>query len=197
MYLNFQSRSAFSLIESAIILGILGLVIGGIWLAAAQVREQNRVTTVANAILFAAQSRGLYPRESYPTTPSTGVNVTQTSVRAGLLPGAQLIASNQEALLPVGVSLRTALSCYSNCPVFNVTMNGPSIPSKQSRVSGAECKQIIRRFAGLAKNGTDMIYVQISVDGNSNHQFLYPPINGATVDCPDNFDYVVFWFRAA
>lgn len=36
------SRHGFSLIEAAIVLGIVGLVIGGLWIATASVREAER-----------------------------------------------------------------------------------------------------------------------------------------------------------
>jgi type II secretory pathway pseudopilin PulG len=41
---NASFKKAFSLIEAAIVLGIIGLVIGGIWIAAASVQENNRVS---------------------------------------------------------------------------------------------------------------------------------------------------------
>lgn len=44
-------RSGFSLIEAAIVLGIIGLVIGGIWAAAAAVQEKNRIATLAGQLV--------------------------------------------------------------------------------------------------------------------------------------------------
>lgn len=38
-----DKKYAFSLIEAAIVLGVVGLVIGGIWVAAAAVQETMRV----------------------------------------------------------------------------------------------------------------------------------------------------------
>lgn len=43
-------RHGFSLIEAAIVLGIVGLVIGGIWVAATSVREKNKAAEVSKDI---------------------------------------------------------------------------------------------------------------------------------------------------
>jgi len=48
---NHSARQAFSLIEAAIVLGIIGLVIGGIWIAAASVFEKNRINDTTTALL--------------------------------------------------------------------------------------------------------------------------------------------------
>lgn len=45
------SRRAFSLIESAIVLGVVGLVIGGIWVAAAAVSENMKVSKTVAALM--------------------------------------------------------------------------------------------------------------------------------------------------
>lgn len=43
--------SGFNLIEAAIVLGVVGLVIGGIWVAAAAVMESNRQSQTLKDIL--------------------------------------------------------------------------------------------------------------------------------------------------
>jgi len=45
----FTSRRAFSLIEAAIVLGIVGLVVGGIWAAAASVHAKMKVSSAIEA----------------------------------------------------------------------------------------------------------------------------------------------------
>jgi len=59
------SRYAFSLIEAAIVLGIIGLVIGGIWMAAANANERLRQSTAKKDVLTIVHNiRGLYQQES-------------------------------------------------------------------------------------------------------------------------------------
>ena len=44
-------RKAFSLIEAAIVLGVVGLVVGGIWVAAAAVNENMQANDIAKGLL--------------------------------------------------------------------------------------------------------------------------------------------------
>lgn len=47
----FAQRRGFNLIEAAVVLGVIGLVIGGIWVAAAAVRAENRRLELRNSLL--------------------------------------------------------------------------------------------------------------------------------------------------
>lgn len=44
------ARRGFNLVEAAIVLGVVGLVIGGIWVVAADVRQKQRLSVVATSI---------------------------------------------------------------------------------------------------------------------------------------------------
>jgi len=59
------SRQGFSLIESAIVLGIVGLVLGGIWSAAAYVGTRQKISSMAQNVVFIGQNiRQLYNGQS-------------------------------------------------------------------------------------------------------------------------------------
>jgi len=51
-----QRRRGFTLTEAAIVLGIVGLILGAIWVAAASVYDNLRVTTTSNQLLQIVQS---------------------------------------------------------------------------------------------------------------------------------------------
>lgn len=56
-------RSGFNLVEAAIVLGVVGLIIGGIWVAANAVNEQRRVSqTVSNILQIEQNVRRLFPQ---------------------------------------------------------------------------------------------------------------------------------------
>ena len=58
------TRKAFSLIEAAIVLGIVGLVIGGIWIAAAELNFRHRQHVFNNGLLHIyTQAQNLIPRD--------------------------------------------------------------------------------------------------------------------------------------
>lgn len=48
-------RRGFNLIEAAIVLGVVGLVIGGIWIAAAAVNEGKKINDTVNGMQYVAQ----------------------------------------------------------------------------------------------------------------------------------------------
>lgn len=197
-----RARRGFNLVESAIILGIVGLVIGGIWIAAAQVTTAQKINeTAAGIYILANNMRAALPQQAYPTTASTSIDVGNVARTGNLWPPGFIPhpTNNTFAVNPAGVVLGIHMSCYgtylsTNCPMIAVRMIGPA-GTPRSQLQGSECVQILRRFAALSRDRSDLIYAQISIPGNSSYQFLFPPIDGNTVDCPSNFDYVVFWFK--
>jgi len=75
-------RQGFSLIEAAIVLAVIGLVVGGIWLGAAAVRRSYMVQDVAKVIVLAGQ-------EIYRTIPQStayGTVLTTTLVNMKVIP---------------------------------------------------------------------------------------------------------------
>jgi hypothetical protein len=78
-------RRGFSLVEAAIVLGVVGLVIGGIWYSAAKFYEDYKVNkTVADLQLIVKNIQGLIScRDSIAIG---SVNITTTVVNAGGLP---------------------------------------------------------------------------------------------------------------
>ena len=50
-----MKKSGFSLVEAAIVLGVVGLVIGGIWVAAARITEARQINDMAKSTASAIQ----------------------------------------------------------------------------------------------------------------------------------------------
>lgn len=78
----------FSLIEAAIVLGVVGLIIGGIWVAASAVNEKLRATEVGKALVLVAQAAGNIFSYADVVTITAGIEVNVTSVflKAGIIP---------------------------------------------------------------------------------------------------------------
>lgn len=193
-------KKGFSLVEAAIVLGVVGLVIGGIWVAASAVQSTYKNNEVATAVL--QLSKGIQSKVSfatYPSTNNTQVSLTSMAYYSQILPSAQL--KGTELVLPYGIYMRANASCYSatypssGCPMLSIQVLGPTYGSLGKHWSAADCIQTIRKFAGLMKNQSeDLLYIQI-VDSSIVSSYLYPPIDGASVSCPTDLYYVVFWFR--
>lgn len=193
----FYIKDGFSLVEAALVLGVIGLVIGGIWVAADSVRQNQRINETANDILqISSAARKLLPYYSYPTTNPTNTDITQIALNAGITTNNFKILNAYNAENAVGVVFSIRQACYSTCPMLSITLRGPGETSPYAgKLTPANCRQLVRRFAGLMRNNSDLISIQIQTFANSSYQILYPPIDGNAVDCPDNMSAINFWFK--
>jgi len=79
-----RTASAFSLIEAAIVLGIVGLVIGGLWTAAASVTEKQRLNSYSNGMItIVTGMRHLFGGNNFNNSDQW---LSLTAIEAGLIP---------------------------------------------------------------------------------------------------------------
>ncbi len=67
-----KKRRGFNLIEAAIVLGVVGLVVAGIWVAAAAISERREINNVKDFVLY-GQGEMLKYSQNYPITTSLSV----------------------------------------------------------------------------------------------------------------------------
>lgn len=81
-----SGKRAFSLIEAAIVLGIIGLVIGGIWVAASTTQKNVRVNRMVEALIFIRQKYvELYKdQDSQTYQDATALMITSGGIPADL-----------------------------------------------------------------------------------------------------------------
>lgn len=86
--MRIKSRSGFTLTEIAIVLGVMGIVLSGIWTAASVVHRKRLVTQAAQqALAIVSNIRALYAgRQSFPYAAFTHKNITAALVHAGAFP---------------------------------------------------------------------------------------------------------------
>ena len=187
-----RKKRGFNLIESAVVLGVVGLVIGGIWYAAASVQQSQRINNTAVGILQIANgARRLFSHSDYPTVYGTSNSVTSTAAAAGILPSDFKYVSGTTATSPLGALISVSLSCWGDCPILPVSFQGPA---NSEAITSSDCVQLIRRFAALAKDNNDFLYAQRNLTSGPT-LFLFPPIDPTQVTCPENTTHVSFWFR--
>lgn len=83
--LSSKKYRGFNLIEAAIVLGVAGLVVAGIWVAAAAISERREINNTKQFILY-AQGLALKYRQNYPL-PSTSLNFRAILPTNEVLPG--------------------------------------------------------------------------------------------------------------
>jgi len=81
-----RMRHGFNLVEAAIVLGVIGLVIGGIWVAASAATEAHRVNETAKGMMSMCERIGnVFPSWGAPAGYSS--NITAAAGQAGVVPG--------------------------------------------------------------------------------------------------------------
>ena len=79
-----RAKRGFNLVEAAIVLGVIGLVIGGIWVAAAAVQSNLRKSDASKGLIQIVQNvRNLY----YGQSPSSTGAITTQLINANAVPG--------------------------------------------------------------------------------------------------------------
>lgn len=85
-----HSSKGFNLIEAAIVLGVVGLVIGGIWVAAAAVQQNLRETDASKGLIQIVQNtRALF----YGQSPTATATITTDLIAANAIPANFIINS--------------------------------------------------------------------------------------------------------
>lgn len=149
-------RKGFSLIEAAIVLGVVGLIIGSIWIAAASVRENmlaNQITSGYLHIVSEMQSR-------VPISLATGRNCSNNgrilqdeySYSSGVLMGlfpADWVKSNNKAYLPTGQVMRITV-CYDDLETF--IARGSINFFGEGKFSASLCLKVLPQLMNMNKD---------------------------------------------
>ena len=143
-----RKKRGFNLIESAIVLGVVGLVIGGIWVAASAVNENWKATKHAQEIvLIANRAMALLKGQSYSlavwTTPITEL------LAAGVFPEDMPVISGYPRN-PWGGAVSVGLAPGSPVKTFEVATRG---------LGYGACTKVVFAVAGTFKDGDFLIFV--------------------------------------
>lgn len=174
-----STRTGFNLIEAAIVLAIVGLVIGGIWVAAAQISFHNRMNNLHQGMLQVVQNMtAILQPGNYPTW-SGGQNggLVDMAVAAKAAPG-DWQAVNGSFVTPDGTTIGMLTQCWGTfpsvtCPVINLLV---VVDSKN--FDAASCTWLARRFLSMAKNQNVVRRLQLG-----NPTVLYDPPVSSDVTC--------------
>lgn len=177
-----RARSGFSLVETAVVLGVVGLVIGGIWVSASAVNESLRRDTTERAVLTMADSAVSYFRNTGAAT-----DISSFLVYIGAVPSSMVS----------GTSIRNSWGGQLTASVWSdqnrVTFYLDQLPkaacvtlSQRMRVPFEQLGTLVTRVNDCVSYDTDDI-TQYCVAGSSNTLTWYynygPSTNAPTGDC--------------
>lgn len=188
---DLSTPHGFSLIEAAIVLGVIGLVIGGIWIAAADLTAKQRLNEAAAGTLTTIENaRRLFPAYSYPTTTGTTIFIGETMHAAGAYPPGW-VASLHQAISPEGVRVEITQSCASTCPALSFKFWGPGQTTYPTSLSVAECTYLMKRLINLVNSRNDFLHILIN---NAAPVIYYKPVDPAAVQCGTDTQQISFRF---
>ena len=138
-----RDKRGFTLTEAAIVLGIVGLILGAIWVAAAAVYNNLRVTTTSNQLLQIVQSiRSMHATQQ---TVDSAINALLVA-KAGGIPKDMLdVPTNPTTVTDVwagAVTIAAATSVVAN-DSFSVAF---------SRVPQGPCADLLVRNTGSGRD---------------------------------------------
>jgi len=128
---NAKRHTGFTLTEIAVVLSIIGLILGVVWVAAASVNSNQRVDTTIGQFMTAIQSiRGLYSTSSSIST-TDGTSITFNMCSANIFPSNMIASGGCSATIPVvdtwngAVTVASAsISTANTGDAFSIQMAG-------------------------------------------------------------------------
>jgi prepilin-type N-terminal cleavage/methylation domain-containing protein len=134
-----KKKRGFTLTEIAIVLGIIGLILGAIWVAAAAVYNNLRVSHANTAVLQTAQAvRALY---STSQTMGTAGDITSQVIAAGAIPSD--LVTGTTAIGPWPGSVLYVLTAAASDTAFTVQI---------TNVPKAACINLINAVSGTNRD---------------------------------------------
>lgn len=166
-----HTRKGFNLIESAIVLAVVGLVIGGIWVAAAAVSENMKISRTESAILeIMTGFREKIPRSAWP----------------GLGRGASEYSlwdyTEQMGLFPADFTNHQDL--WDGDMDIYWSETSPTIAIYFNRLTQSRCVKLISAITAHYRDNADLVGIWIGAPSNTWHDVW--PVSPANTGCLDS-----------
>ena len=193
-----SKRRGFSLIEAAIVLGVVGIVIGGIWYAANTVQSSMRVSDLTKSVIQTAEAtKRILQRGNYPFWNNGFIGgIGRMAVAAEIAPKDYSFNNSSEVFTsPYNAAFSMATVCFGNyggstCPALNVYISIKN-SGASAGLTTAECTQMLRRLGSLLKDNGMIGRIQLG----SPTTFFDPPFNASTAQCASTTTVMQIFFK--
>lgn len=153
-----QPWAGFSLIESAIILGVVGLIVVGIWIAAGTVNESRRVQETSSFLLRMSQ-------EATAKIPGSVYGGTGSSDASQLLNEMKITPANWQ------LSATALQDPWGNAVSADVKGDPPAprvIAIGITHLTKAQCLKLVSAVTSRFRDNTQLVMVEISASDGSD-----------------------------
>ena len=183
-----HKKKGFSLIEAAIVLGVVGLVIGGIWVAANAVSESQKNNILATGIVKIIDgTTALFEKQDF----SVNTSVTSTVIAANVIPG-DLVA-NGAATTPWGSPF--VVQMMGGNTLIEIYLYGKGLRPLDG-LNTAQCNELLANLAKLSFYRAASRYNSTFVDGAGVPDLsLAAPYKPSSVNCPSLFNNIQIYFN--
>jgi hypothetical protein len=131
-----RTIKAFSVSELAIVLGLAGLVMSGIWVVAADVRAQQNIQNAVTELQTIKQAL-LDARQGVAFTVAGNTNVTSTLITQKIIPG--IYAAPTDALAPWGgasyLMVKQNITSWGTLPQRKFRISYYNVPTREACVA--------------------------------------------------------------
>ncbi len=198
-------RHGFSLVESAIVLAVVGLVIGGIWVASVNLFAGYRVSKTIERVLETENAiRYFFPSQNYESLNE----VSMTLIALGVIPetsgGGGWWVSPEYAEMEFW--LRNGVVAFGNVDYYSGDFMQISIITKaytqmvygKSNITASDCTQIARSILTQNKANSNFIGFQLLMTTGTYKVNGYGILNythAGDVICPSNSEQMLFYFK--
>ncbi len=200
-----QGRKGFNLIESAIVLGVVGLVIGGIWVAAATVMKSYQINQTATALILTVNRTRVFLKGNFDAVCASlgcgyNMNITrllqQADVTPAEFPSTTLSPvpgwiSNSDAITtPMGTNMAVTMGDWS---AFGFVTKAYSVIF--FGLDRASCIKLITSVSSRFPDNTDLRFVETDT-GGAGTSIIPVPVATASTLCSntDPANYLIFYF---
>lgn len=186
MLRGYNRKEGFSLIESAIVLAVVGLVIGGIWVAAASVIETRKVNqTVSGLFVIMNRVSNLFPPTMHvPVTTYVDASQWPTFMRGAdgfTLNGAGALIDSFGNTVTLGIGLSVSSSNGSG-----FFYSGPDLNKNL-------CMKLVRALTTASKDNSKIELIRIFKTASTSD--IVPPFTQLpTSQCSGTLSIIAIYF---
>ena len=156
-------KRGFSLIEAAIVLGVVGLVIGGIWIAASAVSDHSKVNSTLSGVVKACdKAASLFVRRMLPSG-SYEQDILSAAIAVNAFPTDWVKGSTVKS--PIGGNILMSILGPDYAPIA-----GGAMPIYLTDVPQKYCRQLLPKIN--VRTGSYFVYsIVVGTGPNNNYDW--------------------------